>query len=150
MSQKYKASIFLNKLKSLSRQDLLEIKGIGEVLADNFLDFTSSNRLQNLITDFEILEKQESYLQIESSSIISSQKSDSNLILIGQTICITGTFELSRNEIKEKLENLGAKVVDTVSTKTTILLAGQNAGSKLAKAQKMNIKVVNNLTEILG
>ena len=149
MSQKQKSSIFLNKLKSLSRQDLLEIKGIGEVLAQNFLDFIDSQRLQKLIEKFENLEKQNLGLEIE---IIPKKNSDlgSKQNLSNQNICITGSFEIPRNEIKEKLESFGAKITDNINSKTTLLLAGYNSGSKLEKAKTKQIKIAYNLEEILN
>lgn len=148
MFEKQKSSIFLNKLKSLSRQDLLEIKGIGEVLTQNFLDFTNSSRFQKLVEEFENLEKQGLGLEIESEKIMANKSLDSNKILYNQIVCITGSFEISRDKIKEKLEELGAKVSDSINSKTTILLAGQNAGSKLEKARIKQIKIINSLENL--
>ena len=69
---------------------------------------------------------------------------EQNLPLTGEVWVVTGTLaSMSRDEAKEKLQALGAKVSGSVSTKTTALLAGQKAGSKLDKAQKLGIKVVN-------
>lgn len=69
---------------------------------------------------------------------------EQNLPLTGEVWVVTGTLaSMSRDEAKEKLQALGAKVSGSVSTKTTTLLAGQKAGSKLDKAQKLGIKVVN-------
>jgi DNA ligase (NAD+) len=153
MSKKYKPSIFLNNLKQLSRQDLLEIKGIGEVLAKNISEFTSSKRLEKLIFEFEKLEKNTEFW-IESSTQfnlnLEKNVNENSQKLSQETICITGIFEISRSEIKEKLENLGAKVVDSLSSKTTILLAGQKSGSKLSKAKTMKIKIETELSKIFN
>lgn len=73
--------------------------------------------------------------------------------LIGQTWVITGTLpSWSREEARELLENAGAKVSDSVSKKTTCLLAGDAAGSKLEKAAKLGIPVKNEseVRELLG
>ena len=62
--------------------------------------------------------------------------------LLGQTWVITGTLPTwSRDEAREILENAGAKVSESVSKKTTALLAGEAAGSKLAKAEKLGVSV---------
>ena len=57
---------------------------------------------------------------------------------------ITGTLDsMSRDEAKEKLQQAGAKVTGSVSAKTDYLLAGENAGSKLAKAEKLGVEIIS-------
>ena len=63
--------------------------------------------------------------------------------LSGKTYVITGTLSRSREEIKADLIQAGAKVTDSVSAKTTALIAGENAGSKLSKAQKLGVAVLD-------
>ena len=71
------------------------------------------------------------------------QKSSSDLPLEGQTWVITGALSsMARDEAKAKLQALGAKVSGSISAKTTALLAGEKAGSKMAKAEKLGVKVV--------
>ena len=65
----------------------------------------------------------------------------------GKTIVITGTLpSMSRDEAKEKLLKAGAKVTGSVSAKTDYLLAGDKAGSKMAKAEKLGVKVIDEAT----
>ena len=73
--------------------------------------------------------------------------------LIGQTFVLTGTLsQLSRNEAKAKLQSLGAKVAGSVSKNTSVVVAGDAAGSKLTKAQELGIEVIDEqaLVTLLG
>ena len=69
-----------------------------------------------------------------------------------RTFVITGTLSRPRNEIKERLEQLGAKVLGSVSRKTDFLVAGENAGSKLTKAVELGVDVLDEaaLARLLG
>ena len=67
-----------------------------------------------------------------------------DLPFAGQTWVVTGTLEsLSRDEAKEKLEKLGAKAAGSVSKKTNCVVAGPGAGSKLKKAEELEIEVID-------
>ena len=74
--------------------------------------------------------------------ILEEVKTDS--FFAGKTFVITGTLEsLSREEAKQKLRALGADVAESVSSKTTAVIAGENPGSKLAKARKLGVSVLD-------
>ncbi len=137
------ASKFLSKLKQIKKEDLLSTRGFGEKLADNFVNFTKSDRFEKLLSKFELLEKKGKGVEITTKEKLKEGK------LSGEIICITGSFEIGRSEIKTKLENLGAVVTDTLSKKNTILLAGLEAGSKLEKAKKLEIKIETELKNLL-
>jgi len=134
------SSEFLTSLKTLHKEQLLQVKGLGDVLVDNILNFVESDRYKTLIVEFEELERQNKGL-----TIISTNRSKENLPLSGVTVCITGTFEIPRPTIQKKLELLGAQVTNTVSKKTTYLLAGSDAGSKKEKAELLGIPILENL-----
>ena len=74
----------------------------------------------------------------------SERQQAAGLPLAGQTWVLTGTLEsMSREQGKERLEGLGAKVAGSVSAKTTAVVAGPGAGSKLAKATELGVKVLD-------
>ena len=71
------------------------------------------------------------------------EDSDGEMPLAAQTFVITGTLSRPRRELKEVLERLGATVAGSVSSKTAYLVAGENAGSKLAKARELGVEVLD-------
>ena len=73
-----------------------------------------------------------------------ASRSSSDGVLSGQTVVLTGTLpSMSRSQAKELIEAAGGKVSGSVSKKTSFLLAGEEAGSKLEKANKLGIKVID-------
>lgn len=89
-------------------------------------------------------------LPIEMNFIVEEKSADNSLS--GLKFCITGTFSQSRDELKAILESKGAKFISSVSKNLDVLFVGDKAGSKLAKAQQLGIKIVdeNELMKILG
>ena len=97
------------------------------------LDFFCDERNLKMVLD---LEKE---LQIEDAI---QKNSDSKLA--GKSIIFTGTLEkMSRAEAKKRAEDLGMKVVGSVSNKTDFVVAGSDAGSKLKKAAELGLRVLN-------
>ena len=75
---------------------------------------------------------------------VARKSKSSKLPLSGKRVVLTGTLSgLTRTEAKEKLEALGARVTGSVSKNTDLVIAGENAGSKLEKAEKLAIKVLS-------
>jgi DNA ligase (NAD+) len=139
-----KPSEFLQKLKNLDQNNLRDVKGLGEVLINNIQEFISSERYSQMLHNFQKLEETNLGPNIISTNI---EKIEGPLS--GQVICITGTFEISRDEISKKLSLLGAKISSAVTSSTTILLAGEKAGSKLSKAENLGTRVVTDYKELL-
>ena len=110
----------------------------GETMMNGIHAFAAENR--DMIAD----------LMAEMSFIV-TEKSDDNS-LEGLKFCITGSFNRSRDELKNQLEAKGAKFVSSVSKNLDILFCGENAGSKLTKAQQLGVKVANEeeLMKMLG
>lgn len=137
------ASQFLNKLKQLDYSKLEETKGLGSILLSNLEYFITSNRFNTLQSSFEQLESQNIGLAL------SSNQTNIQGILTGQTICITGSFDESRDSIALSLTKLGAKITNAVTSSTTLLLVGDKPGSKVAKAQGLGIKIAYSIDEII-
>lgn len=127
---------FLARIGEASIEELVTINDVGEVVAKHIHHFFSEPHNQQVIN--KLLEAGVSFEELEP-------KADTeDLPLNGQTAVITGTLtHLTRDEAKAQLEQLGAKVSGSVSSKTSFLVAGDKAGSKLAKAQKLGVRVLN-------
>ena len=118
---------FLNATK----EELLGIDGFGEEMAESFLEFLRVNK--------ELVNKLLSIIAPKSPEIKEIKES----AFTGKTIVLTGTMSEPRDKIKEELENLGAKVTNSVSKKTDYVIYGDDAGSKLEKAKKLGIATIN-------
>ena len=113
--------------------ELVSIDGLGEKMVEAILDYFRDERNLKMLLD---LEKQ---LQVEDAKQINS-----NSKLAGKSVIFTGTLEkMTRAEAKKKAEDLGMKVVGSISSKTDFVVAGAEAGSKLKKAAELNLKVLN-------
>ena len=135
-----KASDFITQIQELSHEELVQIDGIGDVIAQNITDFGTSDRAKLMKSDFEKLESEDRGLNIE----FEHEGVQSN----GKTVVITGTFEQSRGEIKKQLESKGYRVTNSLSKSTDYLLAGAAAGSKLAKAEELGVTVVQQVGQL--
>ncbi|UUM31229.1 NAD-dependent DNA ligase LigA [Vibrio japonicus] len=124
----------LDAVKNSTHEQLIEVQDIGGIVASHITAFFSQDK--NLKVIDELLEQGIFWADIEEKS------EDAPQPLAGKTVVLTGTLsQLSRNDAKAALQNLGAKVTGSVSKKTDILFAGENAGSKLAKAQELGVEV---------
>ncbi|MCY1365831.1 DNA ligase [compost metagenome] len=130
----------LSGLVALS-QDWLELsvmKGLNEKAKQSLREFFAEPAN---VARAEAIERQ---LQDFGMHWRSEKKQVEGLPLAGQTWVLTGTLEaMSRDVGKERLESLGAKVAGSVSAKTTCVVAGPGAGSKLAKANELGVKVLD-------
>ncbi len=121
----------VNQEISLSN-DLLAIEGIGEKMASEILNFFSNE--QNLL----LVKKLISLLNIEA--VLISEKEG---FLSGKIVVFTGKLErISRAEAKNFAETMGAHVASAVSKKTDFLVAGEDSGSKLKKAEELGVKIL--------
>ena len=127
----------MKALQEASIEQLLEIDGLGDIIAYSVKTYFEQPSVQELIQELQDRGVNMSYL--------GKTKADSEAsghILSGKTVVLTGTLEqLTRQDAKEKLESLGAKVTGSVSKKTDVVIAGHSAGSKLDKANALRIEV---------
>ncbi|MGM8891731.1 NAD-dependent DNA ligase LigA [Psychrobacter sp. 1Y1] len=124
----------LDSLMSASIETLIKTPDVGEITAE--LTYKFFRAPHNIEVINSLLEAGVHWDKVE-------QVASEGLPLDGQTWVITGALDsMARDEAKAKLQALGAKVSGSISAKTTALLAGDKAGSKMAKAEKLGVKVV--------
>jgi DNA ligase (NAD+) len=111
-----------------------EVDGIGPVIAAAVSEWFAEPRHQSLVSRLA-----ERGIDPREEINIASRES----ALAGLVFVITGSLSRPRRELKEELENLGATVAGSVSRKTSYLVAGENSGSKLAKARELGVAVID-------
>ncbi len=114
-------------------RELDAIEGIGEVVAEAIADFFAEPHNVQVVNEL---------LKAVSPQLLETRKTSSPVA--GKTVVFTGTLEkLTRGEAKSQAERIGAKVAGSVSKKTDFVVAGADAGSKLAKARELGVKVID-------
>jgi DNA ligase (NAD+) len=113
--------------------DLIEIEDIGPAVATDIMAFLSEAHNKDILDALDA--------QLNIIDFVPIQTMDSPFT--GKIVVLTGTLSMSRAEAKDKLERLGAKVSGSVSAKTDYLLAGEDAGSKLKKAEGLGVVVLS-------
>jgi len=128
----------LDALKQADAESLLAVRDVGDVVALHIQSFFAN------ASNIEVIQQLiNSGIKWQDQSPASENQKD-NLPLSGETWVVTGKLEtVSRDKAKEKLQSLGAKVAGSVSKNTNFLLAGESAGSKLTKAQALDVAIVS-------
>lgn len=125
----------LDHLMQADAETVAGIDGIGPTIADSVTTYFQREQAQELIAAFQAAGVNLAYH--------GSAPAATDSFFSGKTVVITGKFgEFSRPELTTKLQALGAKVTGSVSKKTDLLVAGEAAGSKLAKATKLQVPVM--------
>ncbi|MGG0655110.1 NAD-dependent DNA ligase LigA [Rummeliibacillus pycnus] len=128
----------MDRLMDVTEEELVNVFEIGEKMADSIVSYFDSEDVQALITRLREAGVNTTYL----GKKVNAEEIDS--AFAGKTIVLTGKLEqLTREEAKEKIEELGGKVTGSVSKKTDLVIAGAEAGSKLTKAEQLGIEVWN-------
>lgn len=115
--------------------DLTSLQDIGNVVATHIIDFFLESH------NIDVINKLLTYIHVKS---IKTESNEVEKIFEGKSFVLTGTLsKMNRNEAKEYLLSLGAKVSSSVSKKTYMVIAGEDAGSKLTKAEELNIDIID-------
>ncbi len=125
----------LDDLMAADQETLVEVEDVGPIVAQHvklFFDQEMNRKtIHGLLGAGVVWEKK-------------SQASSDELPLSGKTYVVTGSLsQFSRDQVKDKLQSLGAKVSSSVSVKTDCLVAGEKAGSKLTRAQSLDVPVID-------
>jgi len=133
----------IDNIFNLTVENLMKLEGIAEEKA---------KAIQAGLTAKKHLVPQIKKIGLTVSEEISTTNNNENEWIVGKKFVITGSFNgFNREELKETLENLGGVSAGTVTSNTNILIVGEKAGSKLAKAKELGIQIVdeNKLVELL-
>ena len=125
----------LTNFSKATVDELLELPDIGLITAESIVDYLSNDNNLRFINEL---------IEIGMNPQYEIQNKNTDNIFSEKTIVLTGKLvELTRNEAKEYLERFGAKVTGSVTSKTDYVIAGEKAGSKLAKAEQLGIQVLS-------
>ena len=134
-----KAMGSIDNIINASVEELTEIEEVGEKIAISIKDFFADERNINIINKLK-----EAGVQFEQNKNVQDETSSSN-ILSGMSIVVSGVFStMSRDEIKQLIEDLGGKNVSSISSKTSFIVAGDKMGpEKRKKAESLGIEIKN-------
>lgn len=127
----------LDEIASASVEDILTIEGFGDIMAESTAAYFALESSKKLVSEIK-------ELGINTKNLSEKKPVSENSPFLGKTFVITGTLpNYKRTEAAEIIESLGGKVASSVSKKTDFVLAGEEAGSKLTKAQTLGIKIID-------
>ncbi len=125
----------IEKIAKVKEEDFRNIYGIGDIVAKSLAEWFVNEENKKVLK--ELLK----YIEIENPKNEEGYK-----IFNGMTFVLTGTMKkLSRIEAEEKIRSLGGDVSSSVSKKTTYVVAGENAGSKLDKANELGVRILKEI-----
>lgn len=128
----------LDALQQADTEALKAVPDVGEVVAKHVVNFFREQHNREVITDLT------GDVGISWPDVVAVDASALDNPFAGKVVVLTGSLQiLTRDEAKDRLTALGAKVTGSVSKKTDLVVAGEAAGSKLAKAEELGIKVIN-------
>ena len=123
----------IDSVMNATAEDILTIDGFGTVMADSVVEFMSREGTKAIIEKCKQLG-----INMQSQREVKDER------FAGMTFVLTGALSrFTRSEAGEIIESFGGKTASSVSKKTTVVLAGEDAGSKLRKATELGIKIIN-------
>ncbi|MGE7825103.1 NAD-dependent DNA ligase LigA [Paenibacillus sp. NPDC093718] len=133
----------LQRVMTATAEELVELPDVGGIVAESiagyFADPFAQASIQKMLS-----------LGVQAKAPEAPKPVSTDSYFSGKTVVLTGTLHLlTREEATERLEALGAKVTGSVSKKTDLLIAGEKAGSKLAKAQQLGIDILEDEEEFV-
>ena len=134
----------MDAVKKATVDEIAAIKTVGQTIAESVVTYFQNPQVDDLLEELIQAGVNMEFLgQSEEEQAAAATESAFN----GLRVVLTGTLDhLKRADAKKWLEAHGAKVTGSVSGKTDLLIAGHDAGSKLAKAQQLNVKIINEAT----
>lgn len=128
----------MEKLQQATFEDLIAIDEIGDKMADAIVQYFSEEKVTGLLRELQQLGVNMTYKGPKQTA------AEEDSVFAGKTIVLTGKMEAyTRNEAKELIEAGGGSVTGSVSKKTDLVIAGEDAGSKLDKAQELGVEIWN-------
>lgn len=123
----------IDSVMNASVDDILQIDGFGKIMAESVVEFFSSDSTKELVAKLK-----EAGVNMKSTNVVEDTR------FSGMTFVLTGTLPtLKRAQASKIIESFGGKTSSSVSKKTTYVLAGEEAGSKLDKANKLGVQVIS-------
>ncbi len=127
----------LDNIANASMEDISAIDGFGEIMAESVYQYFQLDESKKLVEEIKSL-------GINTENLSAPKNIDESNPFFNKTFVITGTLpNYKRTEAAEIIESMGGKVSSSVSKKTDFVLAGEEAGSKLTKAQSLGIKIID-------
>ncbi|WP_270182723.1 NAD-dependent DNA ligase LigA [Alkalihalobacillus sp. CinArs1] len=127
----------MDSMMEATVEDLEAINEVGQKMADSVVRYFQNEEVHELVDELKAAGVNMTYKGPKPVSV-----EDIDSVFAGKTIVLTGKLsQMSRGDAKKKLEEQGAKVTGSVSKSTDLLIAGEDAGSKLEKAESLNIEI---------
>ena len=122
----------VDNLLKASYEDFVSIEEFGEIMANGIVEYLSNEDNRNEIAELLSVGVNIHHEQTKGEGVFSGEK-----------VVLTGTLSIKRDDAANIIRSLGGEIVSSVSKNTTLVLAGENAGSKLSKANALGVKVIS-------